>query len=174
MAVDAIHRHYTFTPFRRKFNGKVSEGFISGAKVFILKPGTYMNESGRSVKEFVHYYSTSIEDIIVFHDELDLAPGEFRVKEGGGLAGHNGLKSIAANVGQEFQRVRVGIGHPGAKDRVTGYVLHNFSKSDQKWLDPLLNAMAKHVAILLRGDGALYKTEIMSDILFLRASNKGN
>ncbi|HIF59674.1 MAG TPA: aminoacyl-tRNA hydrolase [Rhodospirillales bacterium] len=160
MAVDGIHRHYSFQPFRTKFHGEVADGSIAGDKVFILKPTTYMNESGRSVAELVRFYKIETGNVIVLHDELDLSPGKIRVKKGGGLAGHNGLKSIADHIGLDFYRVRIGIGHPGEKSRVTGHVLNDFSQSDQQWLDPLLGGMTTHIAKLIEGDGAGFVSEV--------------
>ena len=160
MAVDGIHRHYSFQPFRTKFHGEVADGSIAGDKVFILKPTTYMNESGRSVAELVRFYKIETGNVIVLHDELDLSPGKIQVKKGGGLAGHNGLKSIADHIGLDFYRVRIGIGHPGEKSRVTGHVLNDFSQSDQQWLDPLLGGMTTHIAKLIEGDGAGFVSEV--------------
>ena len=160
MAVDGIHRHYSFQPFRTKFHGEVADGSIAGDKVFILKPTTYMNESGRSVAELVRFYKIETGNVIVLHDELDLSPGKIRVKKGGGLAGHNGLKSIADHIGLDFYRVRIGIGHPGEKSRVTGHVLNDFSQSDQQRLDPLLGGMTTHIAKLIEGDGAGFVSEV--------------
>ena len=160
MAVDGIHRHYSFQPFRTKFHGEVADGSIAGDKVLILKPTTYMNESGRSVAELVRFYKIETGNVIVLHDELDLSPGKIRVKKGGGLAGHNGLKSIADHIGLDFYRVRIGIGHPGEKSRVTGHVLNDFSQSDQQWLDPLLGGMTTHIAKLIEGDGAGFVSEV--------------
>jgi len=160
MAVDGIHRHYSFQPFRTKFHGEVADGSIAGDKVFILKPTTYMNESGRSVAELVRFYKIETGNVIVLHDELDLSPGKIRVKKGGGFAGHNGLKSIADHIGLDFYRVRIGIGHPGEKSRVTGHVLNDFSQSDQQWLDPLLGGMTTHIAKLIEGDGAGFVSEV--------------
>jgi len=160
MAVDGIHRHYSFQPFRTKFHGEVADGSIAGDKVFILKPTTYMNESGRSVAELVRFYKIETGNVIVLHDELDLSPGKILVKKGGGLAGHNGLKSIADHIGLDFYRVRIGIGHPGDKSRVTGHVLNDFSQSDQKWLDLLLDGMTTHIAKLIEGDGAGFVSEV--------------
>tara|TARA_B100000315_G_scaffold209813_1_gene205764 strand:+ start:5605 stop:6210 length:606 start_codon:yes stop_codon:yes gene_type:complete len=160
MAVDDIHRHYSFAPFRAKFQGEVADGTIAQEKVLILKPATFMNESGRSVAEATRFYKIEPENVIVLHDELDLAPGKIRAKKGGGLAGHNGLKSIAAHIGPEFHRVRIGIGHPGDKDRVTGHVLKDFSKSDQDWVTPLLDAMTVSIDKLIDGDDAGFATKV--------------
>ena len=151
MAVDAIARAHGFPAFRRKFQGAASEGLIAGARVLLLKPSTYMNDSGRAVGEALRYHKGGIGDVTVFHDELDLAPGKLRVKTGGGNAGHNGLRSISQCVGNDFVRVRIGIGHPGHKDAVSGYVLHDFSKTERVWLEPLLDAMADAGGLLLAG-----------------------
>ena len=160
MAVDDIHRHYSFQPFRSKFQGEVADGTIDGDKVLLLKPTTFMNDSGRSVAEAARFYKIEPEHVIVLHDELDLAPGKIRVKKGGGLAGHNGLKSIAAHIGPDFHRVRIGIGHPGEKGQVTGHVLKDFSKSDQDWVEPLLDAMTLSVDKLIKGDDAGFTTKV--------------
>lgn len=142
MAVDAIAADHGFGPWRAKFQGRVAEGSLGGEKVVLLKPETFMNLSGQSVGEAARFYKLAPEDVVVFHDELDLAPGKLRVKQGGGHAGHNGLRSIEAHIGREFQRVRLGIGHPGHKDRVAGYVLQDFAKADADWLDDLLRGIA--------------------------------
>jgi len=160
MAVDDIHRHYSFAPFRSKFQGEVADCTIAGEKVLLLKPTTFMNESGRSVSEATRFYKIEAEDVIILHDELDLAPGKIRAKKGGGLAGHNGLKSIAAHIGPDFHRVRIGIGHPGEKGRVTGHVLKDFSKEDQKWVEPLLDAMTVSIDKLIKGDDAGFATKV--------------
>ena len=159
MAVDDIHRQYSFQPYRAKFQGDVSAGTIQGEKVFILKPATYMNESGRSIAEFIRFYKIEIGDVFVLHDELDLSPGEIRVKKGGGLAGHKGLKSIADHVGIDFHRVRIGIGRPEDKSRVTEYVLNDFSRIDELWLEPLLKGMTANIFKLLKGDGVGFIAE---------------
>jgi len=146
MAVDAIGDALGFGPPRQKFQGEIREGFLSGPggkqKAIILKPQTFMNESGQSVGEAARFYKIDPSEVVVFYDELDLAPGKLRVKIVGGAAGHNGIRSIDAHLGNEFRRVRIGIGHPGDKSRVTGHVLGNFSKADQEWLNPLLKAIA--------------------------------
>ncbi len=164
MAVDKIHRHYSFMPYKNKFCGEVSGGSIVDKKVYVLKPGTYMNESGRSVAELMNFYKIATNDVVVFHDELDLVPGDVRLRRGGGLAGHKGLKSIADHVGMEFQRVRIGIGHPGVKDLVTKYVLNDFAKSDLYWINPLLDALTIHAAILIKGNETLYRSKVMLDV----------
>ncbi|MDP6689313.1 MAG: aminoacyl-tRNA hydrolase [Alphaproteobacteria bacterium] len=160
MAVDEIVRRHGFAPERRRFQGLTSEGTLGGQKVLVLKPQTFMNESGRSVGEAARFFKIDAERIIVFHDELDLEPGKLRVKKGGGLAGHNGLKSLAAHIGKDFRRVRLGIGHPGDKNRVMSYVLRDFPKADDKWLDPLLDAMAEAAPLLALKDDAAFASKV--------------
>jgi len=143
MAVDAIAADHAAGPWRAKFGGRVCEAMLAGEKVILLKPETFMNHSGRSVAEAARFYRIDTGDIVVFHDELDLAPGKLRVKRGGGHAGHNGLRSIHAHLGAEYARVRLGIGHPGHKDRVTGYVLQDFARADADWLDDLLRGIGE-------------------------------
>lgn len=147
MAVDAIAQAYSFSEPRKKFKALIQEGILSGpsgkSKALIVKPQTYMNESGKSVGELVRFYKLSPEDIIVFHDELDLAPAKLRIKQGGGNAGHNGLRSIDAHIGNNFTRVRIGIGHPGSKAAVHNYVLGDFAKSDHDWLEDMLSGISK-------------------------------
>jgi len=139
MAVDEIVRRHGFSPWRAKFQGEMSDGVVDGQKVIALKPMTYMNESGRSILSAASFYKVRPEDIIVFHDEIDLVPGKLRVKRGGGHAGHNGLRSIHAHLGANYARVRMGVGHPGEKDQVKNYVLRDFAKADDAWLDPMLD-----------------------------------
>ncbi len=152
MAVDAIADEYGVGPFKAKFQGEMAEGRIGGEKVVLLKPQTFMNESGQSVGKCAKFYKIAPERICVFHDELDLEPGKCRVKMGGGVAGHNGLKSIKAHMGTpEFKRVRLGIGHPGDKNRVSGYVLSDFAKAEAGWVERLIPALADNVPLLLEG-----------------------
>ena len=152
MAVDAIADANGFGPARKKFRSEIREGVIAGEKAITIKPQTFMNESGQAVGEAVRFYKLSPADVVVFHDELDLAAGKIKVKCGGGNAGHNGLKSIDAHIGNAFRRVRIGIGHPGDKSRVTGHVLGDFARADNDWLAPLLDAMAKSARYLVDGD----------------------
>lgn len=147
--VDEIHSRHGFAPWRDRFQGEVAAGTIAGQKVTLLKPSTYMNESGRSVGEAARFFKILPDDIIVFYDELDLAPGKVRVKTGGGAGGHNGIRSIDAHLGKEYQRVRIGIGHPGHKDLVSRYVLSDFAKADTEWLEPLLLGLCDAVPVLL-------------------------
>jgi PTH1 family peptidyl-tRNA hydrolase len=161
MAVDAIVRRHSFSPWRAKFHGEVSEGTIAGEKVVALKPTTYMNDSGRSVAACAQFYKIEPKDFVVFHDELDLDPGRLKVKIGGGHAGHNGLRSIQAHLGPEFRRIRMGIGHPGAKERVTGWVLGNFAKVDREWLEPLLDDVADAAEKLVERDDVGFMNRVM-------------
>lgn len=154
MAVDAIADAHRFGPERKKFQGLIREGEIGAGKALTLKPQTFMNDSGQSVGAAMRFYKLAPADVVVFHDELDLMSGKIKAKIGGGLAGHNGLKSIAEHIGEDFRRVRIGIGHPGDKSRVTGHVLGDFAKADREWLTPLLDAMAKAAPKLEQGDAA--------------------
>ena len=149
MAMDRIASDHGVGPWRVKFNGEVSEGRLGSDKVLLLKPTTFMNDSGRSVQAACAFHKVAPADVIVFHDELDLAPGKVRLKTGGGHAGHNGLRSIHAHLGPEYDRVRLGIGHPGHKDRVAGYVLHDFAKADQDWLDDVLHGISVGIGQLV-------------------------
>jgi PTH1 family peptidyl-tRNA hydrolase len=154
MALEAIGRRHGFAPARARFQGLVSEGSVGGEKVLLLQPQTYMNESGRSVGEAARFHKIPVGDIVVFHDELDLAPAKCRIKTGGGVAGHNGLRSITAHVGNDYKRVRMGIGHPGDKALVHGYVLNDFAKSEEPWVEALCDAIADDAALLVKGDDA--------------------
>ncbi len=153
MAVERIAADHGFGPWRSKFQGLVSEGRLGGQKVLLLKPATFMNRSGQAVGEALRFYKLGPEALIVIHDELDLAPGKLRLKQGGGHAGHNGLRSIHAHVGPDYTRLRLGIGHPGHKDRVASYVLSDFAKADQGWLDDLLRGISEGADKLAAGDG---------------------
>lgn len=152
MAVDEIWRQYEFLAWRSKFQSSISDGRIDDQKVLLLKPETFMNRSGDAVAQAVKFYKLSAADVIVFHDEIDLAPGKIRVKSGGGHAGHNGLRSLQAHIGDGFTRVRIGVGHPGQKDSVPGYVLQDFPKSDQAWLPDLLKDIAESAPHLVSGN----------------------
>ncbi|MDB5506352.1 MAG: Peptidyl-tRNA hydrolase [Devosia sp.] len=152
MAIDAIAAHHKFPPFRSKFNGLISEAEIAGEKVLLLKPQTFMNESGQSVAAAASFYKLRPEAVTVFYDELDLVPGKVRVKRGGGNGGHNGLRSIDPRLGLDYRRVRIGIGHPGHKDRVMPHVLGDFAKIDRDWLKPLLDTIAEATPLLLKND----------------------
>ncbi len=156
MALDRVAENHGFAPWRKKFQGQLSEGKLGSEKVVLLKPETFMNLSGQSVGEAMRFYKLSPADVVVFHDELDLAPGKARVKQGGGHAGHNGLRSIHQHIGADYGRVRLGIGHPGHKDRVAGYVLSDFAKADQDWLDDLLRGISDGAADLAAGDNGRF------------------
>ncbi len=161
MAADALADRWRFGPWKVRFQGLTAEGRIGDAKVLLLKPQTFMNESGRSVGEAMRFFKLTPADVIVFYDELDLAPGRAKVKLGGGAAGHNGIRSIAAHIGPDFRRVRMGIGHPGHKDRVTPYVLGNFSKAEMDgWLPDLLGVVADEAAWLADGDDVRFMNEV--------------
>lgn len=152
MAVDVIHESYAFGPWRGRFSGAISEGKLAGRKTYLLKPMTYMNDSGRSVGAASRYLKLPPSGIVVMHDEIDLAAAKLRAKAGGGDAGHNGLRSITATLGPDYRRVRIGVGHPGEKHRVHGHVLNNFSKADEDWLVPLLSAIAEAAPLLAKDD----------------------
>jgi PTH1 family peptidyl-tRNA hydrolase len=160
MATDTIAEVHGFGPVQKKFQGWLQEGRIGTHKVLLLKPATFMNESGRAVGEAMRFYKLGLEALTVFHDELDLAPFKVKVKQGGGTAGHNGLRSIDQHLGADFRRVRLGIGHPGHKDRVTGYVLGNFAKAETDDLADMLGAVAAEAEWLAKGDG----TRFMNDV----------
>jgi PTH1 family peptidyl-tRNA hydrolase len=160
MAVDAIAAAYDFPAWRKRFSGLAAEGRLGKEPVLLFKPQTFMNESGRAVGEAARFYKLELSDVVVFHDELDLAPGKVRVKTGGGVAGHNGLKSLSAHIDNDYVRVRIGIGHPGRKDRVTGHVLHDFSKADHDWLEPLLGAIAEEATYLAEGASDKFQSRV--------------
>lgn len=159
-AVDAIARRYGLGPARKRFSGEAAEGVIDGNKVLVLKPLTFMNDSGRAVAEAAHFYKIDSSDVIVLHDELDLVPGKVRVKKGGGAAGHNGLRSTDAAIGQDYLRVRIGIGHPGDKSRVTGYVLSNFTKDERPMFDAVNDAIAEALPLLMAGNDTGFMTKV--------------
>ncbi len=160
LVVEAIASAHGFSPWRKRFQAYACEGDLGGQRVILLKPDTYMNDSGRSVGEAVRYLKITPADVIVFHDELDLDPGRVRMKLGGGNAGHNGLRSISALVSNEYHRIRIGIGHPGHKDAVAAFVLHDFAKADREWLVPLLDAMAAAAPALVSAKPDLFLTKI--------------
>ncbi|HXW70736.1 MAG TPA: aminoacyl-tRNA hydrolase [Methylocella sp.] len=160
MAIDAIAHAYHPFAFKARFQASISEIFLSNERVLLLKPQTYMNESGRAVGEAARYLKILPSQIIVFHDELDLPPGRIRVKRGGGNAGHNGLKSITAHIGNDYRRVRIGIGHPGDKALVHDYVLNDFSKADVCWIAPLMDAIAQNAGLLVAGSEGAFQREM--------------
>ncbi|HEY7244446.1 MAG TPA: aminoacyl-tRNA hydrolase [Xanthobacteraceae bacterium] len=160
MVADAIARRHGMTPWRRRFQGAAAEGPLGGTRALLLLPGTYMNESGRAVAEAAHFYKLGAVDIVVLHDEIDLAPGKVRVKTGGGTAGHNGLRSISAHIGNDYRRVRIGVGHPGAKDLVHSYVLSDFGKNERPWVEALCAVIADNADLLAKGQDASFQNKV--------------
>jgi len=160
MAVDAIVRRHGFGPYRSKFQAAIAEGEIGGERLYAMKPQTYMNDSGDAVGAAARFYKIAPEEIAVFYDEIDLAPGKLRVKRGGGSAGHNGIRSIDAAIGEEYWRVRLGVGHPGVKELVQAWVLQNFTAEDQTWLAPLLDAMAEALPLLAADDAPGFMSKV--------------
>lgn len=160
MAVDEIIRRHNFSPERKRFQGLVCEGTLNGVKALILKPQTYMNESGRAVGEAMRFYKLAPSDVVVMHDELDLPAAKVRIKTGGGAAGNNGIKSITSHIGPEFRRLRIGIGHPGDRARVSGHVLGDFARADKAWLEPLLDAIAEAAPLLAEGKDSSFANRV--------------
>ncbi len=160
MAIDAIAAMHGFDGWRNKFQGQISEGRLGSEKIVLLKPETFMNNSGQSVGEAMRFYKLTPADIVVFHDEIDLAPAKLRVKQGGGHAGHNGLRSLHGHVGEAYGRVRIGVGHPGHKDAVPTFVLKDFSKADQDWLPKLLDGIADGATDLATGDTGRFQNAV--------------
>lgn len=160
MALDLIADMHGFSPWKKQFQGWTAEGRLGTDKIVLLKPATFMNESGRSVRAAADFYKLAVEDITVFHDELDLAPMKVKVKRGGGTAGHNGLRSTDAHIGNAFRRVRIGIGHPGHKDKVTGHVLGNYHKSEMDALTDMLGAIGAEADWLARGDDVRFMSDV--------------
>jgi PTH1 family peptidyl-tRNA hydrolase len=160
MAVEAIARRHGFPPWRRRFQGVATEGPLAGEKVLLLLPGTFMNESGNAVAEAVHFYKVGTDDIVVFHDEIDLPPAKVRVKTGGGIAGHNGLRSISSHVGNDYRRVRIGVGHPGVKELVHNHVLGDFAKAERPWVEALCDIIADNAGLLAKGDDASFQNKV--------------
>ena len=161
MAVDEIARRWRFGPERAKFQSVVRDGEIDGTKVLLMKPQTFMNESGRAVGEAARFYKIKPSEVIVFHDEIDLAPGRFRMKTGGGAAGQNGIRSLISHLGAEFRRGRMGVGHPGESHLVMPHVLGDFHKADLPWLDPMLVAVADALPFAVAGEDERYQGEVM-------------
>lgn len=160
MTVDVLADFHNFSPPTKKFQGWAQEGRIGSKKILLLKPATFMNESGRSVRAALDFYKLSPEDVTVFYDELDLVPMKIKVKHGGGAAGHNGIRSMIQHIGENFRRIRMGIGHPGHKDRVTGYVLGNFAKAELDPLSDLLGAVAAEAHWLAEGDDVRFQSDL--------------
>ena len=160
MAVQAIAKRHNLGPWRRRFQGVATEGTIGPERVLLLLPGTYMNESGRAVAEAVHFYKLGVDRVAVFHDEIDLAPGKVRVKTGGGVAGHNGLRSISAHIGNDYRRIRIGVGHPGVKEIVYAYVLSDFAKSERPWVEALCSIVADNAELLVKGQDSSFQNKV--------------
>ena len=160
MVVDAIARRHSFAPWRRRFQGVATEGTLGAEKVLLLLPGTYMNESGRAVAEAQHFYKMPVGDIAVFHDEIELPPAKVRVKVGGGIAGHNGLRSVSAHVGNDYKRVRIGVGHPGVKELVHPHVLSDFGKDERAWVEALCDVIASNADLLAQGKDASFQNKV--------------
>ena len=160
VAVDEIVHRHSFGPWKSRFQGVVSEGRLGSQKVLALKPATFMNLSGQSVGEAMRFFKLGLEDVVVLHDELALEPGKMRVKTGGGSAGNNGIKSITQHIGAEYRRVRIGIGHPGDRDKVSSYVLHDFAKADRSWIDDLVPAISDAAPKLADGDDAGFMNDV--------------
>src|SRR5713101_5396222 len=160
MAVEAIAKRHGIGPWLRRFQGVSAEGPLAGARVLLLLPGTYMNDSGRAVAEAANFYKLGLPDIVVVHDEIDLAPGKVRVKTGGGSAGHNGLRSISSHIGNDYRRVRIGVGHPGAKDLVYPYVLSDFAKAEQPWVEAVCDIIADNVVMIVKGEDSGFQNKV--------------
>ena len=160
MVVDELIRAYGLGRGRERFQSIVHEGWLAGEKVLALKPTTYVNESGRAVGSAMRFYKLTPAHVIAIHDELDLAPGKLRVKTGGGNGGHNGIKSIDAHIGRDYRRVRIGIGHPGHRDRVSGHVLSDFTAEEQGWRDPLIEAVAEAFPLIVAGDDSRFMSKV--------------
>jgi peptidyl-tRNA hydrolase, PTH1 family len=160
MVVQAIAKRHNVGPWRRRFQGVATEGPIGSERALLLLPGTFMNESGRAVGEAANFYKVGLDKIVVFHDEIDLAPGKVRVKTGGGVPGHNGLRSISAYIGNDYRRVRIGVGHPGNKDLVQQYVLSDFAKNEREWVADLCEIMADNAGLLVSGEDASFQNKV--------------
>ena len=160
IVLDELHAHHRFGPWKAKFEGLLSEGALAGRKTYLLKPQTFMNLSGDSVGKALNFFKLPLDALVVVHDEIDLAAGKLKVKTGGGDAGQNGLRSITAACGADYRRVRLGIGHPGDKDRVSGHVLQNFSKDDIAWLKPLVEAMVEAAPLLAKDDDKGFMSKV--------------
>lgn len=160
MVVDAIARRHGVGPWRRRFHGVAAEGPLGTERALLLLPGTYMNDSGLAVAEAARFYKLDVGNVVVVHDELDLAPGKVRVKVGGGVAGHNGLRSVTAHIGNDYKRMRIGVGHPGDKDLVLNYVLNDFAKAERSWVEALCEVIADNAELLLKGADATFQNKV--------------
>ncbi len=164
MAADEIVRRHSFGPWKNKFNAEISVGKLNGEKALVVKPQTFMNESGQAVGEILRFYKEDLSNLVVIYDELDLPAAKLRIKTGGGSGGHNGIKSIDAHCGKEYRRMRLGIGHPGAREKVTGHVLGDFAKADRQWLDKLLEAIANNAPLLVTGKDSSFMNKVTLDL----------
>ena len=172
--VDEIARRHGFSPWRRRFQGETSEGTLERERVVLLKPSTYMNESGRAVQEAANFFKLGVGEIIVFQDELELPPAKVRVKVGGGIAGHNGLRSISSHIGNEYRRVRLGIGHPGVKELVHSHVLSDFAKSDRPWVEALCEVVADNAGLLATDRDSTFQNKVHLALLAKGFFDKGD
>ena len=160
MGLEAIARRHGIGPWRRRFQGVAAEGPLAGERVILLLPGTFMNDSGLAVAEAAHFYKNGAGDIVVFHDEIDLPPAKVRVKTGGGIAGHNGLRSISSHVGNDYRRVRIGVGHPGVKELVYNHVLSDFAKAERPWVEAVCDIIADNAGLIAKGDDASFQNKV--------------
>ena len=164
MAADEIVRRHSFGPWKKKFNAEISDGKLAGEKVLVVKPQTFMNESGQAIGEILRFYKEDLANLVVIYDELDLPAAKLRIKKGGGAGGHNGIKSIDAHCGKDYRRMRLGIGHPGAREKVTGHVLGDFAKADREWLDKMLQAIADNAPLLATGEDANFMNKVAIEV----------
>lgn len=164
MAADEIVRRHSFGPWKNKFNAEISDGKLNGEKALVVKPQTFMNESGQAVGEILRFYKEDLSNLVVIYDELDLPAAKLRIKTGGGSGGHNGIKSIDAHCGKEYRRMRLGIGHPGIREKVSGHVLGDFAKADKEWLDKMLQAIADNAPLLANGKDSSFMNKVTLDI----------
>jgi PTH1 family peptidyl-tRNA hydrolase len=160
LVVDEIARRHGFQPWRRRFQGETAEGTLERERIILLKPMTYMNDSGQAVQEASNFFKLAQGEITVFHDEIELPPAKVRVKVGGGIAGHNGLRSISAHVGNDYRRVRLGVGHPGVKELVHGHVLNDFARDERPWVEALVDAIADNVGLLATGRDSTFQNKV--------------
>jgi PTH1 family peptidyl-tRNA hydrolase len=174
MLVDEIARRHGFAPWRRRFQGETAEGTLERERVILLKPMTYMNDSGQAVQEASNFFKLAPNEITVFHDEIELPPAKVRVKVGGGIAGHNGLRSISAHVGNDYRRVRIGVGHPGVKELVYGHVLNDFGKDERPWVEALREAIADNAGLLAVGRDSTFQNKVHLAMLAKGFLDKGD
>ena len=160
MAIDEMARRHGFAPWRKRFQGETAEGTFTAERVVLLKPATFMNESGRAVGEAAQFFKLTVDDIVVFHDEIELPAAKLRVKVGGGIAGHNGLRSISAHVGNDYRRVRIGVGHPGVKELVHAHVLNDFAKSERPWVETMIDAIADNAPLLVAKKDSQFQNKV--------------